>query len=90
MPGRVVVERAVAVVGHQTQRAGRVDAEHGQYVAGVRVGVVGQDIAGRKAGVFVGGEAGPASSLAVGPSFLPLIVMVTVAVSVPPLPSLRV
>ena len=32
----------------------------------------------------------PASELAVGPSFTPLIVIVTVAVSVPPLPSLAV
>ena len=57
-------------------------------VAGVGVGVVGQGVAGGEAGVFVGGK--PSRPVAVGPSLAPLIVIVTVAVSVPPLPSLIV
>ena len=41
-----------------------------------------------KVSVFVGGET--ESAVAVGPSLVPLMVMVTVAVSVPPLPSVTV
>ena len=56
----------------------------------VGVGVVGQGVAGGEAQgrVFIGGA--EPSSLAVGPSLVPVIVIVTVAVSVPPLPSLIV
>ena len=56
LPVGIVGERAVAVVGDQARGAGRVDAGDAQRVAGVRVRVVGQGVAGGEAGVFVCGK----------------------------------
>ena len=85
----VVQGIAVGAVGSDGDRAIGAGLAAGggdrQHIAGIDIGVVGQHIAGdRRDGVFGDGRR---IGLATGPSLVPVMVMVSVEVDVPPWPS---
>ena len=80
---------AVGAVGGDGDRAVGADlgagGGHRQRIAGIDIGVVGQDVAGDRGNRVFRDHA--VSALATGPSLVPVMVMVSVEVDVPPLPS---